>query len=214
MKDEDKMRSAILFAAFAITAAQLAVGRPLQQQQQTRSTAAREADDETIVIDAALVNTRVSVRDANGRLISGLTKDDFTVLDDDKEQPVVYFSEESNQPLRLAVVVDRSRSVEKMLTLARSASRDFFSSVLRPGLDSACVVAFDSHVYLARDYTDDSNVLADSLSGLSAAGGTSLFDAVYKAARDKLSGSDQARRLSLLITDGEDTTSRASLDQA
>jgi Ca-activated chloride channel family protein len=173
-----------------------------------------ESDDDTITIDAALVNTHVSVRDKSGHSVSGLTKDDFTVLEDGKDQPIINFSQESNQPLRMALAVDRSRSVQKVMSLAKTAARNFFSSVLRPGRDRACVVAFDSGVYLTQDFTDDPNALANALSRVTAEGGTSIFDAIYKVARDKLSGTDQARRVILLLTDGDDTTSRASIEQA
>ena len=65
-----------------------------------------------------------------------------------------------------------------------------------------------------QDFTDDPNALANALSRVTADGGTSIFDAIYKVARDKLSGTDQARRVILLLTDGDDTTSRASIEQA
>ena len=154
------------------------------------------------------------MRDKSGHSVSGLTKEDFTVLDDGTEQPIVYFSQESDEPLRMALVVDRSRSVQKVLSLAKTAARNFLNSVLRPNTDRACVVAFDSGVYLTQDFTDDPNVLSSALSRVTAEGGTSIFDAIYKVSRDKLSGNDQARRIILLITDGEDTTSRASIEQA
>jgi Ca-activated chloride channel family protein len=209
------MKSAILITATLIVASHLVFAQAIQQPRSSKqNSSSSESDEDTITIDAALVNTHVSVRDKSGHSVSGLTKDDFTVLDEGKEQPIVLFSEESNQPLRMAIVVDRSRSVQKVLSLAKTAARNFFSSVLRPNRDRACVVAFDSGVYLTQDFTDDPNVLANALSRVTAEGGTSVFDAIYKVSRDKLSGTDQARRMILLITDGDDTTSRASVEQA
>jgi len=204
----------MFIGAAAILATQLVVAQAIQQSSPRAQNTNAQGDDDTITIDAALVNTHVSVRDGRGHSVSGLNKDDFTVLDEGNEQPIIHFSQESNQPLRMAIVVDRSRSVEKVLALAQIAARKFFSSVLRPGTDRACVVAFDSGAYLAQDFTDDASVLATALSRLTAAGGTSMFDAIYKTSRDKLSGSDQARRVILLVTDGDDTTSRASIEQA
>jgi Ca-activated chloride channel family protein len=209
------MKSAILITITLVVATQLVLAQTMQEPSSAKQTnRAPESDDDTITIDAALVNTHVSVRDPKGHSVAGLTKDDFTVLDEGKEQPIVFFSEEANQPLRMAIVVDRSRSVQKVLSLAKTAARNFLSSVIRPNRDRACIIAFDSGVYMTQDFTDDPNVLANALSGLTAEGGTSVFDAVYKASRDKLSGTDQARRLILLITDGDDTTSRASMEQA
>ena len=209
------MKWAIWTIATLIVATQLVFAQALQQPRSSKqNSSSLESDEDTITIDAALVNTHVSVRDKSGNSVSGLTKEDFTVLDEGREQPIVLFSEESNQPLRMAIVVDRSRSVQKVLSLAKTAARNFFSSVLRPNRDRACVVAFDSGVYLTQDFTDNPNVLANALSRVTAEGGTSVFDAIYKVSRDKLSGTDQARRMILLITDGEDTTSRASIEQA
>src|SRR5262249_40579092 len=170
--------------------------------------------DDTITFDAALVNTYVSVRNEQGHFVSGLTKDDFIIFDDGREQPLTYFSQESNHPLRLAFVVDRSRSVQKVLSLAQRAIRDFIHSVLRPGKDRACLAAFDSSVYLLQDFTDNPDTLTGAVSKLTAAGGTSIFDALYKTSRDKLAGTEEARRVIILITDGDDTTSRASIEQA
>jgi Ca-activated chloride channel family protein len=209
------MKSAILIAAMAIVATQLAVAQAVQQSREPRQTSKTQpADDDTITIDAALVNTYVSVLDENGHFVSGLSKDDFIVLEDGKEQPIIYFSQESNQALLVALVVDRSRSVERVLGLEQAAVRDFLASVLRPGKDRACLVAFDSGVYVAQDFTDDANTLAGAVSRLTAAGGTSMFDAIYKTSRDKMSGTEQSRRVILLVTDGDDTTSKASLEQA
>jgi len=209
------MKWAFFIAAAAILTTHMVFGQAARQPGAPRqNTTPQQPDDDTITIDAALVNTHVSVLDASGHFVAGLTKDDFIVLDDGKEQPIIHFSQEANQPLRMALVVDRSRSVEKVLGLAQTAVRDFFSSVLSPGRDRACLIVFDSGVYLAQDFTDDAATLASAVSSLTAAGGTSIFDAVYKTSRDKLSGSEQARRAILLITDGDDTTSRASIEEA
>ncbi len=197
--------------AMAQTAPRSNSARPTNQSNAAKT---NQDDGDTITFDSALVNTNVAVRDEKGHFVSGLTKDDFIVLDDGKEQPISYFGLESNQPLTVALVIDRSRSVESALSQAQAAARDFFSSVLRAGKDRAAVIAFDSGVYVAQDFTDDAGTLAAAALKLTAAGGTSIFDAVYKTVRDKLEGGEEGRRVIVLITDGDDTTSRASLDQA
>lgn len=181
---------------------------------QSKATVTSQDDGDTIKFDSSLVNTHVAVRDEKGRVVTGLTKDDFIVLDDGKEQPISYFSQETDQPLTVALVIDRSRSVQSALSKAQVAARNFFGSVLRAGKDLAAVVAFDSGVYVVQDFTDDASALAAASSRLTAAGGTSVFDAVYKTTRDKLRGGEEGRRIILLITDGDDTTSRASIEQA
>jgi Ca-activated chloride channel family protein len=209
------MKRAFLIGAIALIATHLVVAQTIQQPRLPGQNAKAEQEgDETITFDAALVNTHVSVRDGQGHFVSGLTKDDFIVLDDGKEQPIIYFSQESDQPLRVAIVVDRSHSVQKVLGRAKGAVRDFINSVLRLGNDSACLVAFDSGVYLLQDFTDNADTLAGAVSKLTVAGGTSIFDAIYKTSRDKLAGTEEAHRVVILITDGDDTTSRASIEQA
>lgn len=209
------MKRAFLISTLALIATHLAVAQNAQQRrlpaQNTR--AAEQSEEETITFDAALVNTHVSVRDAQGHFVTGLTKEDFVVLDDGKQQPIVHFSQESDQPLRVALVVDRSRSVQSVLGRAQLVVRDFLNSVLR-SRDSACLVAFDSGVYLVQDFTDDADSLAGAVNKLTAAGGSSIFDAIYKTSRDKLAGTEEARRVIVLITDGEDTTSSSSIEQA
>src|SRR5215468_3036761 len=139
------MKRALFTFIVALIATQVAVAQNHQKPKPRGQEIKAEQDgDETITFDTALVNTQVSVRDQQGHFISGLKKDDFVVFDDGKEQPIVYFSQESDQPLRIALVVDRSNSVQKVLGRAQVVVRDFINSVLRRGKDSACLVAFDS----------------------------------------------------------------------
>src|SRR6266571_4676452 len=85
------MKSAILITITLIVATQLVFAQTMQHSRSSKqSKSSPESDDDTITIDAALVNTHVSVRDKSGHSVSGLTKDDCTVLDEDKEQPIVF----------------------------------------------------------------------------------------------------------------------------
>ena len=97
------MKRAFLIGIIVLLATHLVVAQTAQQPRSPGQPAKAEPEgDETISFDAALVNTHVSVRDAQGHFVSGLTRDDFIVLDDGREQPLTYFSQESNQPLRVA----------------------------------------------------------------------------------------------------------------
>src|SRR5215475_6503890 len=109
------MKRAFLISILILVATHLVVAQTGQQRRLTgQNTKAEQREEETITFDAAVVNTQVSVRDPQGHFVSGLTKDDFIVLDDGKEQPIIHFSQESSQPLRVAFVVDRSRSVQSV----------------------------------------------------------------------------------------------------
>lgn len=213
------MRRLLFILAITVFVASVALAQASHQSNTGKKAAKAkpanaEQDDDTITFDSALVNTQVAVRDDKGRFVRGLNKEDFIVLDDGTEQSISYFSQESNEPLAVALVMDRSRSVQKTVSKAQTAAREFFTSVLRPGKDRAAVIAFDSAVFLVQDFTDDANALAAATSKLTAAGGTSILDAVYKTARDKLAGGEAGRRVIVLITDGDDTTSSASIEQA
>lgn len=151
--------------------------------------------------------------DRSGRLDLEVGPHDLTIFDGEKKQQITSLKSAFDNPLRIALVLDRSRSVAEALPAFRTAAVKFLQSILRPEKDKACVVAFDNHVYLLQDWTDDVDLLAAGIEQLSAAGGTSLFDALYKTLRDQFSEDpqDSTTRVLLLLTDGEDTTSHASL---
>lgn len=161
-----------------------------------------------------LVHTRFTVTDRQGRVITSLGRGDVTVYDNDVPQKVADFGRLAGAPVRLAVLVDRSQSVVDRFPLLVSAASAFERSVVKGGDDRGLAVAFDSKVYLLHDWTRDTATLAASLRGLTAAGGTSLFDALYKTCRDKFAVTDAQRNALVLVTDGEDTTSIATFDQA
>lgn len=161
-----------------------------------------------------LVHTHFTVTDRQGHLVTTLGRDDVTVYDNDVAKPVADFSRHVDAPVRIAVLVDRSQSVSDRFPFLLSAATAFERSILNAPDDRGLLVAFDSKVYLVQDWTRDGASLAASLRQLTAAGGTSMFDAVYKTCRDKFDITDTRRNALVLVTDGEDTTSIATFDQA
>lgn len=161
-----------------------------------------------------LVHTRFTVTDRQGRLVTTLGRDDVKVYDNDAAKPLADFSRHVEAPVSVAVLVDRSQSVSDRFPVLASAATAFERSVLKGRDDRGLVVAFDSKVYMLQDWTNDTAQLAASIERLTSAGGTSMFDAVYKTCRDKFEISDTRRNALVLVTDGEDTTSLATLDQA
>lgn len=169
---------------------------------------------QTYATNIVLVNTTLTVTNGDGQFISGLTKDDFTVLEDGEPQKIAEFSKEAALPLKFALILDRSESVRGRFMFEQQAAGEFLSQIMQHTGDEGMVVAFDSNVFLLQDFTPDRKLLAEAVSNLSVAGGTSLLDAIYKTSRDKFLGGDiESRRVILVISDGEDTTSQASLDQ-
>lgn len=167
-----------------------------------------------VKLGANLVNIFVTVRDQAGRFVSTLEANDFLVLDDGVPQAITYVSRETRLPLSIALVIDRSQSVRKRFPVEQVAATRFLKDVLPPGQDRTLVVAFDSNVYLIREFTDDIPALAAAIRKPTVAGGSSLFDAVYKTCRDKFASHNIARHILIVATDGEDTISWATLKQA
>lgn len=188
-----------------------------------------ETDIPTIKVDVDLVNVLFSVRDKRGALLPNLTKDDFKIYEEGKEQEIRQFSKESDLPLTIGLLVDVSRSQENLIEIERRAAEQFFRQVLRPK-DMAFLISFGSEAELLQDYTNSAKLLTDGLRDLrvnsqvgglhpgpvptaSQPRGTILFDAVYLAANEKLN-KEVGRKAIVLITDGVDQGSRVKIREA
>ena len=170
----------------------------------------------TIRAEVALVNVIFSAVDRSGKAVSGLTAGDFEVFEDKKAQKIEYFSElneKSDVPLTVALLIDTSGSVKSKLAYEQDTAAEFFRTIIRRGKDLALIIQFDSDVNLVQDFTDDQNRLLNALESLKAGNSTSLFDAVYLAAEEKLGG-ETGRKVIVVITDGEDTASKVRKGQA
>lgn len=169
--------------------------------------------DETYRISVNLVNIFCSVWDENtDALVTNLTREDFTVYEDNQKQNIRNFARESNLPLTLALLFDTSQSVAPKLKFEQDAAIGFFDSVLREK-DRAMLVEFDSGVSLVQDFTSDPNKMANQIRALRAAGGTSLYDAIYQSCDEKLIR-ETGRKAIVILSDGEDQSSRSTMEQA
>src|SRR5215467_7842011 len=164
-------------------------------------------DDQTLSVNVDLVNILFTVADRKGKFVTNLKKEDFKVYEDEKLQTITNFSSESNLPLTISLLVDTSGSIRDKLRFEEEAAIEFFYSTLQRGKDKALVISFDSAVELLQDFTDDPEILADKIRKIRAGGGTALYDAVYLAVNKKLAG-QEGRRVVILITDGDDNSSR------
>ena len=176
-------------------------------------------DDETtrILVDVTRVNMLFTVTDKKGRFITDLNKDDFEVIEAKKQQMIQEFTAETDLPLRIAILVDTSSSIRDRFKFEQEAAIEFLNSVVHPGVDKAMVVSFDTSAELVADLVDDQVKLDSAIRSLRPGGGTSLYDAIFYASRDKLL-QDQPRhkfrRAIVIVTDGEDNQSRYTRDQA
>ena len=180
----------------------------------------------SIKVDVSVVNVLCTVRDKKGGLVPHLNKDDFTILEDGKPQPIKYFTPETDLPLTIGMLVDVSGSQENLIGIERNAASAFFSQVLRKK-DEAFLIAFGPEAELLQDYTNSTRLLNEGLNQLRVHGGvggitpgpvpidprgTILYDAVYLAANDKLR-TEVGRKVIVVITDGVDEGSRLTNDQ-
>jgi Ca-activated chloride channel homolog len=173
-----------------------------------------------IDINVLSVPLMVSVTDNKGRLVTTLTKDDFKVYEEDKLQNIKSFSRDTDLPLSIALLIDSSGSVIEKVKFEKAAATDFFFSTMKRRKDRAMVIGFDSAVSILSDqtpdgFTDEPERLSEAVNRIKAGGGTSVYDAVYLAVQKKLGlEPGERRKLIVLISDGDDTSSRFSLTEA
>src|SRR5688572_6888942 len=146
-----------------------------------------------------------TVVDASGRLVPDLEQSDFTLLDNGKPAEMILFSNES-QPFTAVVMLDTSASMTANLKLLNRAAEQFVLRLLP--VDKAQVGAFNDKIQLSGEFTNDRDALISALNDLYFGNPTRLNDAIG-ASLDALQGID-GRRVVLVFTDGEDTSSRTS----
>src|SRR5205085_718612 len=118
-----------------------------------------------IKVDVNLVSILTSVRDKHGALVANLNKDDFTILEDGKPQPIKYFTRETDLPLTIGLLVDVSGSQRNLIETERSAASQFFFQVLRKK-DEAFLISFGEESELLQDYTGSPRLLNEGLNHL------------------------------------------------
>jgi VWFA-related protein len=152
----------------------------------------------------------------DGRPVHGLKQDNFQVFDNKREQKIDYFSElgkSADVPLTIALLIDTSGSVRNELEYEKTTAADFFRDILRPKTDLALIMQFDSEVNLVQDFTQSHQALIEALDSLKAGNSTSLYDAVYLAAEEKLKH-ETGRKVMVVIADGEDNSSKIGKEEA
>jgi VWFA-related protein len=224
--------SALLLAAFALTSARAQtptttaapVAAPAAQQPAVAPQPAH-ASTEDIDTSGAIrksvneVNLIFTVTDKHGQFISDLRQSDFALLDDQKApSKISRFVQQTNLPLRVGIVIDASNSIRQRFVFEQEASTEFLVDVLKSRADRAFVMGFDVTPSIMQDWTNNLDALQSGISRLRPGGGTALYDAVYTACRDKLldssRGQEPVRKAMILLSDGDDNQSRASLDDS
>ena len=113
-----------------------------------------------------VVNVPATVHDKHGQIVRNLTKDDFILQEDGRPQEIRYFSQESNLPLTLGLLVDTSLSQRRVLEDERRASYTFLDRILREDKDKAFLIHFDRDTELLQDLTASRRKLQEALDDL------------------------------------------------
>lgn len=189
------------------------------QSSQSGSQQGGNDDNYRIIQSVNEVNLIFSVTDRHGNFVPNLKQSDFALLDDQKAPAKISsFTQQTNLPLRVGIVIDASTSIRSRFQFEQQASNEFLLQVLRSRKDRAFVMGFDSTPTVMQDWTDNMDSLQTAVSKLRPGGGTALFDAVYTACRDKLLDASRfqepVRRAIVVISDGNDNQSRAYVEDA
>jgi Ca-activated chloride channel family protein len=187
---------------------------------QEPGTPAPEEPITTIKLQTRIVGVSAIAVDKKGQPVTGLTRNDFVLKEDGVPQTIRYFSQGSDLPLTLALLVDTSGSQTGYVRDEIKASRAFFPAMLLKPEDRAVLVQFDNDVRRLQVLTNRVDQLNERLNLLSepnrsftGRGGTLLYDAIYLTSRALLRN-EEGRRAMVLLTDGGDNGSHYSLAQA
>jgi Ca-activated chloride channel family protein len=170
---------------------------------------------ETLRLESRLVSVALNVVDDKGAPVPGLTMDDFELTEDDRPLKISFFDKESSTPLEIVLAIDASGSVMPDERLERDAAKSFVKSLVRTQ-DRIDLLAFSDDVAEVVAFTNEPKRIESGLGRMQRGDATALYDAVYLASDLLLKepATSGARKVVVLITDGENTTRHGSYDAA
>lgn len=197
--------------------------------------------DEVVKVETNLTNVFFTAADRHKRFISNLKVEDIRVLEDGQPQQIFTFQQNTDLPLSLAILIDTSASEERTLPELKAAARVFLESVLRGGRDEAAILSFTGETTLEQSFTASIERLRRAIDRVefvppsgyigggvvvngtppisgtnqSLAGSTAIWDAIWVTSDEIISDSaEHTRRAIILLTDGDDTSSRMKMHEA
>jgi len=210
--------------------------KPSQQKQDPKKQDPQKKPDDvdTIKIGTQLVNILFSVQDKQNRYINDLKQEEVEILENGQPQQIFAFKKEFDLPLTMAILVDVSGSEQYTLPVLKDAGGRFIESVIRSGQDTAAVIKFDGEPTIMQELTSNPARVRRGLdqiefvgapppsvfggatppiNGGSRQGQTSIYDSIYATCADMLARKP-GRKTILLLTDGDDTSSRVKIGDA
>ncbi len=199
-----------------------------------------DEDDEVIKIDSEVVNVLFTAQDRNRRLLTSMRQEDIRIIENGQTQEVVAFSRQVDLPLSLAILIDVSVSQERTLPDEKAAAIAFLETVMRPAKDEVSVISFTGEATLEQGMTNNlvrlrhaiervkftppsgyigGGVVAGTppISGDNQriAGSTAIWDAIWITSDEILGPApERTRRAIILLSDGDNTSGRKSLEDA
>jgi Ca-activated chloride channel family protein len=197
--------------------------------------------DEVIKVETNLTNIFFTAADKNKRFISNLKAEDIRVFEDGQPQEIFTFQQNIDLPLSIAILIDTSISEERTLPDEKVAAQAFLESVMRPNKDEAAVISFTGDTTLEQGFTGNIERLRRAIDRVefvppsgyigggvvvngtppisgtnqSLAGSTAVWDAVWATSEELMATSaEHTRRAIILLTDGDDTSSRMKIHEA
>src|SRR5262245_68084 len=205
---------------FAVSAQQPQNTQPQPPKSQQKPGEKKPGDKPESLDPPQIITTNVAlpvtITDKNNRFVVDLKATDFEIIEDKTPQSIISFQPQSNLPLDVAMLMDTSNSVKPKLKFEKDAAYSFLETVLKYRQDRALFATFDSQVELHQDLTNRLDLLTKAIDKVKAQGGTRMYDAIYSVCEEKMMSGAVAgrRRVMVVITDGEDTESERTLQEA
>jgi Ca-activated chloride channel family protein len=162
-------------------------------------------------VGVQLVLVPASVTNTQGKAVNDLAQDAFEVYENGQVRPIRVFEQATSLPLRMAILVDSSLSTFAELQAEKKAISQFIRGALRPE-DTAALYEFSGGVRMLADFSNSARTLETGLSTIKVRAGTALYDAIVEASARLRE--QEGRRVLVIISDGNDTTSQADFHAA
>ncbi len=209
-------------------------------QERVRAQSSSDQVDEVVRVETDVTNLLFTATDKQHRFVTTLGEQDIRVLEDGEPQKILVFQHETDRPLSIAFLIDVSASEERTLTEEKVAARSFIETIIRVREDQAAIIPFTDHAFLEQPLTSSVIDLYKALDrvdvalpsypgsgkpiggiasgpgvGVPQEGSTAIWDALMVSASEVLArGPGQRRRAIILLTDGQDTSSRVKRSTA